>query len=137
MKNKNNWSGFLPTNTPKPRAKPKQLESELQMRCVKWFRLYYKKIMLFATPNGGLRNKRTAQILKMEGVTAGVADLCLLYPNHGFHALYIEMKYGKNTQSDAQKEFELYCNRHGYKYVVCNTYEGFQDEVRKYLTIIK
>lgn len=69
-------------NAPKRRAKPSHLESDLQIKCVQWFRLTYPKLryLLFSVPNGGLRSLRTAQMLKAEGALAGVSDLILLLP---------------------------------------------------------
>lgn len=48
--------------------------------------------LLFAIANGGARNKRTAGMLKAEGVRAGVPDVCLPVPRNGLGALYIELK---------------------------------------------
>lgn len=72
----------------------RHIESQIQKDCVTWFRLQYPKIgrLLFAVPNGGARNAKEAAIMKGEGVTAGVADLILLYPSGGFHSLCIEFK---------------------------------------------
>ncbi len=124
---------FIP---PPKRAKAKHLESDLQIRCVSWFRAHYPDLMLFSIPNGGARDKTTATFLKMEGVVAGVADLCLLFPNNGYHALFIEMKSHKGVQRDTQKAFQLYCMRYGYKYLICKDFEDFKNQIRIYLTPI-
>ena len=68
----------------------KHQESTIQTSCVKWFRLQYPNLIIYATPNGGSRNSIEAKRLKAEGVLAGVADLTVLLP-HG-KILYIEMK---------------------------------------------
>lgn len=72
----------------------KHTESKIQSECVKWFRLFYRRYtpLLFAVPNGGARNRITGAILKSEGVIPGVADMILLLPRGGYHALCIEMK---------------------------------------------
>jgi hypothetical protein len=120
----------------------KQLESKLQQACVKWFRMQYQDLLLFAVPNGGSRNALEAAKMKREGVTAGVADLCLLKFKREivggieftkYHGLFIEMKYGKGVQSYSQKEFEAYCTKHGYKYVVCRTFDEFRATIENYL----
>lgn len=56
-------------------------------------------------PNGGSRNRMEAVKLKQMGVKAGVADLCIPYPKGSYCGLYIEMKYGSNSQQKTQKEF--------------------------------
>ena len=60
-------------------------EHQLQVECVKWFRFQYPKLanLLFAIPNGGLRNIKVATKLKAEGVLAGVPDLFLAIPAQG------------------------------------------------------
>lgn len=108
-------------------------ESKLQITCVKYFRLKYPKLLLFSVPNGGRRGVIEASIMKSEGVTAGVADLCLLYPSNGFHALFIEMKIDKGKQSLSQIQFELYCIDKNYKYVICRSLDDFIKAVTEYL----
>lgn len=79
-----------------------------------------KARQLFAIPNGGKRSGLTGQTLKHEGVRAGVPDLMLAYPCHGYNGLFIEMKKqhgGKVVPT--QKEFADLLNDCGYKAVVC------------------
>lgn len=111
----------------------KSLEHDLQCSCIKWFRLQYPKLLIFAIPNGGERNIRTAQRLKMEGVVSGVADLCVLFPNSEYHGLFIEMKYGKNKQSATQVDFQKYAENAGYKYELCYSLDDFIAKVDAYL----
>lgn len=110
-------------------------ESNIQRWCVYWFRSQYPHLarMLFAVPNGGARSRVTASILKGEGVVAGVADLILLVPAGGYHALCIEMKTPKGRQQPTQKEWQTDVERHGYKYIVCRSVDQFIAEVRGYL----
>lgn len=83
-------------------------ESNLQMACVRWFRLQYPEMagLLFAVPNGSKRGRVTAAILKAEGALAGVSDLLFLMPAGTCPYLCIEMKTPKGRQSPAQKEFQ-------------------------------
>ena len=85
----------------------KSKEHELQAACVKWFSLQYPQYdrMLFAIPNGGHRDIRTAARLKAEGVKRGVPDLFLSIPRAGYCGLYIEMKYGENKLTADQEAF--------------------------------
>jgi hypothetical protein len=83
------------------RARPSDEEHNIQTQCVEWFNTEFPNLKgrLFAVPNGGRRDKRTAAKLKAEGVVAGVSDLILLLPNKSYGALLIELKTPKGRQS--------------------------------------
>ncbi len=118
------------------RKLPSDEEHRVQVACVRWFRLKYPHLSprLFAVPNGGRRDGVTGARLKEEGVLAGVADLILLVPNAGYHALLIEMKTPKGRQSESQKAWQQeVCAEGEYKYVVCRSLEEFVREVEEYL----
>ncbi len=114
----------------------KHLESQLQQSCVRWFNLQYSELrgLLFAVPNGGKRNIREAEILKREGVVAGVSDLILLVPSISHHGLCIEMKIGKGKQTENQENFQERVERKGYKYIVCRSFDQFVIEMQSYLS---
>jgi len=109
------------------RKRPSDEEHRIQRSCVRWFNLKHQSLKgrLFAVPNGGKRDARTATKLKEEGVIAGVADLILLAPNRFYGALLIEMKTASGRQSASQKG--------EYKYVVCHSLDDFINEVDNYL----
>lgn len=99
---------------------------------------------LHAIPNGGLRDARTASLMKAEGVRKGVADVFLPVirraafmvggQSYVFGGLYIEMKKPKGgVQSDEQKAFEEYCETHGYRYVLCKSWHDAAMEIRSYI----
>lgn len=113
----------------------RQDEHILQAACVQWFRLQYRHLapLLFAVPNGGARSKATAGKLKAEGVVPGVADLLLLFPCMGFHALCIEMKTDKGRQSPTQKEWGNLVTGFGYRYEVCRSFDEFKAIIENYL----
>lgn len=110
-------------------------ESNLQIQCVNWFRRQYPAYsqVLFAVPNGGFRQKITAKILKAEGALSGVADLILLLSRKGYTSLCIEMKFGKGTQSESQKAWQVEAEKNGSRYVVVRSFEEFYQEVTEYL----
>ena len=112
----------------------KHPESELQQTCVKWFRFAYASFTyrLFAIPNGGKRNAREAKRMQLEGVVAGVADLFLAVPCGKYHGLFIEMKAGKNGQSDFQKEFQQSVQS-DYKYELCRSFQEFESVVNSWM----
>ena len=118
----------------KASTKP-QTESQIQKDFVRWFRARYESIepLFFAVGNGGARNVWTAKIMKDEGVRAGVADLILLIPRHGFAGLLVEMKTPDGKQSDSQKTFERLATQYKYKYVVVRDLPTFQQLMMWYI----
>lgn len=109
-------------------------EHQLQVQCVRWFRLKYKNILLWANPLGGKRDATTAAKLKAEGAMAGLPDLTIARASKGYHGLYIEMKNGKkNNPTELQKEFMRKLNEEGYKAVVCRSFDEFVSIVTEYL----
>jgi hypothetical protein len=108
-------------------------ESKLQSECVKWFRLQYPNVTIFAIPNGGNRDAITGAIMKREGALAGVADLFVMKPSSSFCGLFIEMKIGKGKQSDKQLDFQQKALASGYQYKVITSIDQFIKDVKEYL----
>ena len=108
-------------------------EHQLQRACVRWFRYQYPNSIIFAIPNGGLRNKVTAAKLKAEGVLAGVPDLFIATPNSTHSGLFIEMKAGRGKPTELQIEMHERLYYSGYMVAVCNRFEQFQELVTKYM----
>lgn len=102
--------------------------------CLRW---------LHHIPNGGSRgdDARSRMIrganMKADGVKQGVFDLCLPFPNGGYHGLYIEMKKpGElNSTSADQKEFSVYLTKAGYAWAVCDNWEKAVHAIETYLTL--
>ena len=90
--------------------------------------------MIYAIPNGGLRNVKVAMKLKLEGVKAGIPDLHLPVAKGEYHSLYIEMKFGKNTLTADQKDRKAKLEAEGNAVVVCYTCEEAINIVCEYLT---
>jgi hypothetical protein len=64
--------------------------------------------LLFHVPNETFTTSKTAkEKAVMMGVVKGVSDYILLHSSHDrkYHALVIEMKYGKNKPTEDQMEF--------------------------------
>lgn len=89
--------------------------------------------LLHHIPNGGKRNATEAARFKAMGVKAGVPDLFLPVPMNGYAGLYIEMKYGKNTPTDKQKEWIKDLRQQGYKVTVCWSGTDATKELEGYL----
>ncbi len=113
----------------------REYEHALQSGCVLWFNLQYPQYagLLFAVPNGGFRSKRTAVKIKEEGGVSGVADLILLIPTEYYSGLCIEMKVGKNKQSENQKQWGNKVTTMGYAYIVIRTFDSFKELVETYI----
>lgn len=96
---------------------------------------------MFAIPNGGLRDMRTAVSLKAEGVKSGVCDVFLPFHNTFTHysGCFIEMKIEKYRKhknggcSDEQIDFIEWVTSAGYYCKVCYNWEDARDTLIAYL----
>jgi len=84
-------------------------------------------------PNGGRRDKRTAELLKAEGVLAGVPDISLPYPSGGYHGLYIELKAAGGQPSPAQNAFLRAALDNGYYGCICYGWHTAADVMYQYV----
>lgn len=146
-------NGNYPEYTKKSATKQKkvQREGQLQIACVRWFRLQYPAFstLLFHPKNeadGATSGKKLA-INAASGVVPGVPDLILALPSmkdgktgiiyenpEVYFGLGIELKYGKtNNQSANQKRFQGYWQCAGYKYALCRSLEDFIKVVNDYM----
>jgi hypothetical protein len=92
-------------------------ESLMQQDCVKWFRLQYKREVLFSVPNGahiaGTTKKQIAMrrgFLEKEGLLKGVSDLILVCDKGVF---FLEAKLKGNYQSQEQRLFQAMVDTEG------------------------
>lgn len=90
--------------------------------------------LMFAVPNGGHRDKRTASNLRAEGVKAGVLDIFLPVARRGAHGLWLEMKNGDNKLTDEQLRFGRKVTDQGYVVIVHYNWEGAVETLKWYLT---
>lgn len=99
---------------------------------------------LHSIPNGGLRDARTAALIKAEGAKKGIADVFLPVMRYGdvvtggermiFGGLYIEMKKPTGgVQSEEQKAFQGYCESHGYGYQLCKHWREAATVIQSYI----
>ena len=117
----------------------RQNESQLQIACVRWFRAQYPYLaaLLYHPRNEAHEYSRRIAIDAAEGVVPGVADLVLALPGafNGklTHSLGIELKYGRNKQSEAQKNFQRFYTAAGSAYAVVYSLDEFINTIQKYL----
>lgn len=106
-------------------------EDQLQASCILWMNNTYclkfhePRLMIFAVPNGGIRNKIEAMKLKATGLLAGVSDLIVLLPFGD--SLYIELKIETGRQSPAQIEFQQRVEKLGHLYFICRSLDEFKE----------
>jgi hypothetical protein len=74
---------------------------------------------IFAIPNGGHRHPAVAGKLKAEGVRAGIPDLFVALPRHGYAGLFLELKHGGNKTTELQREWIVRLQDAGYFVAVC------------------
>ena len=83
------------------------------------FQKYAELRLMFAIPNGGLRNKITAANLKAEGVRSGVPDIFLPVSRGPWHGLFIEMKKQGGRVEPDQEKYMVAVRTQGYGASVC------------------
>lgn len=115
----------------------KQNEHDLQVNCIKIFKIKYPSKMIFSIPNAGKRSVRAGVYYKAEGLLAGVPDLFVPEPTAEFSGLFIEMKTESKASkpTPAQEEMISKLRARGYKVAICRTLEQFIAEVNNYFYI--
>jgi hypothetical protein len=126
-------SGEQPKNT--RRRSP---EMRLQAKCFirAWNEFPITRRLLFHVANEldmSGDNAIKGAIRRSEGIIKGVSDLILLIPRGCYHGLMIEMKWGDNTQSKHQKEWQALVESQGYRYEVIYTEDDFVALLAEYL----
>lgn len=123
----------------------KHKESDLQIRCFKWFRYQYPAYatLMEHPKNEGNGNRRQGAIAKAEGVTPGVADVILHVPAYitgpslrhsdSYHALALELKTITGRQSPEQRCWQRLFEAAGGLYVIVRSYEDFVTTVTRYM----
>ena len=91
--------------------------------------------LLYHIPNGGSRNPVEARNLKLQGVRAGVPDICLPVPSRQYTALYIELKRADGGRvSEAQRGWLMALTRAGNLAVVCHGWDEARRVIEEYLS---
>lgn len=117
----------------------KYLEAQHQAMLVRWFRMQYPSLLLFAIPNGGRRDLKEAKSLVLGGVVSGIPDLFLAKAADGLHGLFIEFKrplvtgIPKPVVSQNQKKTIVLLRGEGYRVEVCYGFDEAKEVVNSYL----
>jgi VRR-NUC domain len=118
----------------KAKYKVKLKVSEHQHQCAyfRWFAYAYPKKLAFAIPNGGNRSAATGEMLKKEGVKAGIPDILVASVNGKYAGLFIEMKAESGRVSLNQQHMIDHLESEGYKVKVCRGWEAAKIATEKY-----
>ncbi|MBP3701710.1 MAG: VRR-NUC domain-containing protein [Lachnospiraceae bacterium] len=88
--------------------------------------------LLYHVPNEGKR--QNGAVLKAMGLRSGVPDVVLPWPGvDNTHGLYIELKYGDNTPTIAQRKYMELLRAAGYRAAVAYSAEEAKDIIRAHL----
>ena len=120
----------MPNNT------PTEHEEQCQLFSWAWLHVWkYKDLgLMYAIPNGGLRNQNVARKLKQEGVKPGIPDIHLPVGRGGHFSLYIEMKRQKGGQLTMhQKDVIERLRKQNHRVEVCKGWEAARDVLERYL----
>ena len=101
---------------------PRNDEARIQASVVDYVRTVAPDLVIYAVPNGGLRTKAEAALLKWTGVLSGVPDLALVLP--GGRSAFMEIKTPKGVLSEAQRGMRMRFIRMG---VPCATVRSIED----------
>ena len=116
-----------------------QSEHDIQSTLIEWAtwnsHRYPELSLLFAIPNGGIRDAITGKRLKEEGVKKGVPDLLLPIPKQNYHGLFIEMKRPKAKLSPVQKQWHDKLLEQGYQVKTCYSTNEASATIKEYLEI--
>lgn len=99
-------------------------EETIHKTVMKWVRSHHgldKFVLHF--PNEGKRTCRFGKLLKDMGMRAGVSDLFIAIPRHGFCGAWIELKSKNGRVNSSQKDFLSDMESQGYFTKVCRSIE--------------
>ncbi len=112
------------------------MEKHEQIAFVQWFKYQYPNLPIIHNPNENIvpQKYRYAYLnhLKKMGLMKGVADILIPVSNKKYRLLWIEFKWGKNKQTNDQKEFENKMKALGDAYFVCYTWNQAKEIVKDY-----
>ena len=103
------------------------------MQRVEWGLPESQRRRIWANPNGGKRDPRTAARLKAEGVKRGVPDITVAIKASGYAGMYIEMKKPGGRLSPDQRDMIAELRAAGYHVVVAYSVDDAWDHLTTYL----
>ena len=121
--------------TPRPILTPGLSEESDQILLVNWFNRTYPNLApkLHHSPNGGYRDKRTGQRMKLMGTKPGFHDLILFHPMDPHTGLVIELKIGSGRLSASQEAWTPIYQECGFAVQPCWGMAEGQEAINRYL----
>lgn len=116
------------------RTCPSEHQEQVQfMQRVEWMLPAHREL-IWANPNGGLRDPRTAARLKAEGVKPGVPDITVAVARGPWHGMFIELKRQvKGVVSAEQQRRMRALTEAGYHCIVCRGCDSAWAALNDYL----
>lgn len=106
-------------------------EHDLQVSVLRYLALHARPdVYWFAIPNAGKRSWRAAATMKAEGLTPGVADLCIMLPRG--RVAWLEMKAAAGRPSAMQLAFAQICREIKHRYCLARDLPEAIDALRKW-----
>lgn len=112
-------------------------EDDLCIACVAWFDRTFglqKRFDLIHIPNEGKRTRWEGLRVQRMGLRAGTPDYLL--SKDGVPVCWFEFKFGKNSLTNAQKEFRNYAIKGGFGFEVIKSFEDFKSALIKWEVFI-
>lgn len=95
-------------------------EEAIHKTVMEWVRMHpILKGLVLHFPNEGSRSERFGRLLKVMGMRAGVSDLLIAMPRHGYGGAWIELKSLNGILSPHQKVFLEDMGQQNYFTAVC------------------
>lgn len=128
------WARIVPE---KGRRPPRHRERDEQGALFAWSNYIPALRWMHHIPNGGHRDRRTAAILKGQGVKPGIPDVFLPEARGGWFGFYIEMKApgeAGNTTAN-QNDAMLALHMAGYCCIVADGFIAAKRAIQWYLSL--
>lgn len=91
--------------------------------------------LMYSIVNENRGSRIAGSRAKQQGQKAGMPDLCLPVARGEYHALYLELKVGKNKPSKKQKERIALLRSAGNCVKVCYGWDQLREETERYLAL--
>ena len=106
-------------------------EHRLQASVLRFLEVHaVRNTYVFAIPNEAKRSFTLAARMKASGLRAGVADLCIMFPEG--RVAWLELKTLKGRQTPEQKNFEEVCDVLGHRYGLAHSLDEAIDILKRW-----